>query len=84
LVWVSEEILAEHRQPAGDAGLPEVLRPALKELSVRKHRQTGGAMPRIARRDVGRMEVLAEHALAWTGFLDLGNHRRSAALDFRP
>jgi hypothetical protein len=38
----------------------------------------------IARRDLGRIEVRAQQALARARLLDLGNHRRLAAGDFRP
>ena len=78
LVFIDHEVLAQHRQRAGRARLLQVLGRALEELHVGQHRQAGRAMLRIARRDLGRHEALAQHALAGAGLLDLGDHGRLA------
>jgi hypothetical protein len=75
LVGIDDEILAQHRQLASFARLLQVGWRALEERPVGEHAQARGAVPRVGRGDVGRYEVLAQHATARAGLLDFGNHR---------
>src|SRR5450830_1626613 len=74
LIGVQHEVFAQHRQRAGGAGLLEVVNATLEKLQVGEYRQTGCTMLRIALRYIGGDEILAQHALGWAGFFDLGNH----------
>src|SRR5260370_436761 len=63
-----------------------IVHAALEELLVGQHREAGGADALavaigIALRDVGGGEVLADHALAAAGLLDLGDHAGLAGGD---
>ena len=62
---------------------PQVVGVALEELHVGQHRQAGRAVLRVARGDRGRVEVLAQHALARAGLLDLGDDGGVAARHLR-
>ena len=83
LVGVDHEVLAQHRQRAHGARLLQVLGCALKERPIGEHAQAGGAVPGIGHRDLGRHEVLADHALARAGLLDLGDDRGLAGSNLR-
>ena len=63
------------------ARLDEIFGTALKEPHVRQHGQAGRAMRRIARGNFRGTEILAQHTLAGTGLLDLGDHGGSARPD---
>ncbi len=78
LVGVDDEILAQHRQRAGFAGLLQIGVGALEEVHVGQHRQAAGATELVADGDVGRAEIRADHALGGAGLLHLGDHRRVA------
>jgi hypothetical protein len=69
---VDHEVLAQHRQVAGRAGLLQVVDAALEELlSVSTDRQPRCAVALgVALRDVGRNEVGAQHALGRAGLFD--------------
>ena len=81
LVFVHDEILAQHRQSTGCARLLQMIRAALKELLIGQHRQTGRAMFRIACGNRGGIKIFAQHALAWAGLLDLRDHGWLAGRD---
>ena len=81
LVLVDHEVLAQHRQRAGGTRLLQILGAALEVLQVGQHAQAGRAVARVARGDLGRAEVGADHALARAGLLDLGDHRGPAGGD---
>src|SRR5690606_39179772 len=74
------EVLADHRQRAGRAGLLQIGVTALEEVDVGQYRQAGGAAGFVAAGNVRRHEIGANHALAGGGLLDLGDDRRLAAL----
>ena len=84
LIGVDDEVLADHRQGAGRARRLEILVAPLKEITVGQHRKTGRALAGIALRDLGGPKIRAQHTLARTGLLDLGDHRRGTGLDFSP
>src|SRR5690606_12497326 len=54
---------------------------ALEERHVGQHAEGGRAVALVAGGDLGRHEALAQHALARTGLLDLGDNRGLAALE---
>ena len=85
LVRIDHEVLAQHRQRAAGACLLQVIGLALEELAVGQHRQAGRAdlavALGVALRDVGRDEILADHALAGAGLLDFGDHAGLALVD---
>ena len=74
LIRIDHEILAQHRQRAGGARGLQIFRRTLKVIAIGQHRQTRRAAVCIARGDIGRIEISADHALGRAGFLDLGNH----------
>ena len=80
---VDDEVLAQHRQRRTPRAPLQVRRRALEERRVGEHAQAGGAVPLVAGGDLGRHEVLAQHALARARLLDLGDHRRAARVDPR-
>ncbi|CPL46548.1 Uncharacterised protein [Bordetella pertussis] len=81
LVGIDDEVLAQHGQRAGRARTAQVVVRALEELHVGQHRQAGRAMHGIGRRDLGRVEVFAQHALGRRGFLDFRDDARLALAD---
>jgi len=81
LILVDDEVLAQHRQPAGRARHAQVLGCALEELPVGQHAEAGRAVARIAGRYRGRIEILAQHALGRRGLLHLGDDGRAASGD---
>src|SRR5690606_34901561 len=83
LVAVDDGVLAQHRQRARLARLPQVVVGALEEVDVGEHRETGCAAGLVAARDRRGIEVLADHALRRAGLLDLGDHRGVPGGDLR-
>jgi hypothetical protein len=85
LVGIDHEVLAQHGQGAAGARLLQIVDAALEELPVCQHREAGGAdlavALGVALRDVGGDELLADHALAGAGLLDLGDHAGLAGRD---
>ncbi|MNH24541.1 hypothetical protein D3C79_844810 [compost metagenome] len=79
LVRIDHEVLADHRQLARGARLLQVDVAALEVVDIGQHRQAGRPALLVADGDVGRNEVFADHALAWRGFVDLGNDCRLLA-----
>ena len=83
LVGVDGEVLAQHRQGAGGAGLLQVGVAALEEIHVGEHRQARRAAELVAHRDLIGPEVRADHPARGTGLLHLGDHRRVTLGDGR-
>src|SRR5690606_20627740 len=81
LVGIHGEVLAQHRQRAGRARLPQEGVAALEEIHVGEHRQAGRAARLVAACDRGRIEVRADHALRRTRLLRFGDHRRRPLRD---
>ena len=81
LPGVDDEVLAQHRQRRTPRAPPRDTRRALEELRVGQHAQRRRAVPLVARGDLGRQEIRAQHALARARLLDLGDHRGAAGGD---
>ena len=63
LIRVDGEILAQHRQRAGGAGLLQMFIGTLEKIAVGEHRQAGGAMALVALGDFGGVKIGAQQAL---------------------
>ena len=83
LVIVDDEILAQRRQAAGAARRRQVFGRALEILAVGQHGQARGAGTVVALGDADGIEFRPQHAAARARLLDLGDHRRAPAGDFR-
>ena len=74
LVRIDHEILADHRQLARGTRLLQEQVGTLEEVDIGQHGQASRPALLIADGDLGRDEVLTDHAFARRGLLDLGDH----------
>ena len=74
LVRVDHEVLANHRQGAGRTRLLQVRIGALEVVDIGQHGQASCTARLVALGNLGRHEVLANHAFARRSLFDFGNH----------
>ena len=83
LVIVDDEILAQRGKTAGATRRGQVFGRTLEILAVGQHGQARGAATVVAFGDADGIEFGPQHAAARARLLDLGDHRRAPAGDFR-